>query len=222
MQWNLILQMIATISTALMLFVSTNIDDLLLLVALQSDHRRCYPPLTVLLGQIIGFGTILAISMLGFLSGLMIPEGWLACLGVLPLVLGLRQGGALLNPQRPKRTVTSDPLDGVAGPLLVVATRQHTILRVASLTLANGSDNIAVYLPLFGRLSAAELLLTIATFLVALGGLWFLAQWLVYHRRWRLRLQAAGPRLAPLVLIGLGLWLLSDSVLWTKLTSFSP
>lgn len=207
----------AVVAAALVVFAATNLDDLLLLVVICSDLRRNYPPSAVLAGQILGFFCILTLSLIGFWSGLVVPEPWMALLGVLPLALGVRQVLELRRHQPAGRHELSSGYRGHPEDLPAKsAPWRKTGLKVAALTLANGSDNVSVYLPLFGRLSPPDLLVTLATFLLALLGLWFLAQWLSQHPRWRRQLQVLGPRLSPLVLIVLGLWLLKGSVLWPQ------
>jgi len=203
---------------ALVLFAATNLDDLLLLVVISSDLRRRYPPLAVLAGQLLGFSVVLLVSLVGFWSGLIVPERWMAGLGVLPLALGVRQ---LLSLRRQGAFHGSAGQEASSGFLghpergtSPTRSFRRTGLKVAALTLANGSDNVSVYLPLFGRLNPLELVITVITFLVALVALWFLSQWLSRHHLWQHRLQTITPRLSPLVLIALGLWLLKDSVLW--------
>ena len=205
-------------SAALLLFAATNLDDLLLLLVIASDRQRRYRPVAVLAGQLLGFSAILAISLLGFWSGLVAPERWMACLGLLPLGLGLRQQLALQagsggQDHEAATGFLGHPEQGTALPSAAAASTRHVVLKVAALTLANGSDNISVYLPLFGRLNLAQLFITVSIFYAALLGLWGVSQWLSHHQRLQHVVQAMGPRLSPLVLIALGLWLLKDSVL---------
>lgn len=205
---------------ALLLFVATNIDDLLLLIAIHSDQRRRYPGQAVLLGQVIGFSAIVLISLIGFWFHLLIPANWLACLGVLPLALGLKQLWPLIHSLRSTGLrsfppgYVGDPEDAPPLP----ASWRRTSSKVAALTLANGSDNISVYLPTFAKLQSADLLLTIGTFYVGLLLLWQLSTWLAFHPRWQEWIRRTGPVLSPTVLIGLGLWLLKDSVVWQSLS----
>ena len=199
---------------ALLVFAATNIDDLLLLVVLFSDRRRQRLPGAVLVGQVLGFGAIVLISLLGFCSGLVIPSAWMACLGLLPLALGLRQ---LLNLRRSEETANALPRGFVGHPeqdTPLPAPWRRTSVKVAALTLANGSDNVSVYLPLFGRLSQGGVVITLFTFFCGLVVLWVFAQWLSQHSLWQHRIQTLGPRASPLVLMALGVWLLKDSVLW--------
>jgi len=207
-------QLAGLCSAALLLFAATNLDDLLLLLVIASDRQRRYHPVVVLAGQLLGFSAILAISLLGFWSGLVVPERWMACLGLLPLVLGLRQQLALHGaPGGQEHDAATGFLGHPEQVPALPASGRRMALKVAALTLANGSDNVSVYLPLFGQLHLVQLLVTVSVFYAALLSLWGLSQWLSHHQRLQHVVQAMGPRLSPLVLIALGLWLLKDSVL---------
>ena len=60
-------------------FVATNIDDLLLLVALFADPR--FSASRILLGQFIGMGVLIALSLAGALLAILVPSGWLGLVG---------------------------------------------------------------------------------------------------------------------------------------------
>lgn len=206
---------------AIVLFAATNIDDLFLLIVIHSDHRRKYPPQAVLIGQLIGFSLIIAVSLLGYGFHILIPGEWLACMGVFPLVLGTKQLAAGIA-FRLKRHSTATPpgsfTGAVAVPRLPTSWRR-TSTKLAALTIANGSDNISVYLPTFSRLNLHRLLLTLTIFYGCLIGLWSISNWLALHPRWQDWIQTHGPLFSPLVLISLGFWLLKDSVIWLAFTS---
>ena len=205
----------ALILAAILLFVATNIDDLLLLVAIHSDGRRSYPPRAVLLGQILGFTIIIVISLFGFWFNILLPSSWLACLGLFPFFMGCKQLIALLR----FRFAASNSEHGIPRPGDPVelprfsASWRRTASKVAVLTLANGSDNISIYLPAFSKFSSVELLVTVSTFYFSLLMLWSLSNWLAYHPRWQASFRRYGSIVAPIVFLYLGLWLLSDSVI---------
>jgi cadmium resistance protein CadD (predicted permease) len=72
-------------------------------------------------------------------------------------------------------------------------------------TIANGGDNIGIYVPAFAVHSGAEIGV-IAMVFVAMTALWcMLAHWMVNHRRFGAPLRRYGHIFAPLVLIGLGI-----------------
>jgi cadmium resistance protein CadD (predicted permease) len=85
------------------------------------------------------------------------------------------------------------------------------MVSVAAITLANGGDNIGIYVSLFAGQTWAELGLTLLVFGVLVALWYWLAQALVSHPLMGNRLTTVGHRLMPFVLIGLGLFILIDS-----------
>ena len=82
---------------------------------------------------------------------------------------------------------------------------------VAGVTVANGGDNIGLYLPLFARCNGPQLALTLVVFALMLG-LWCAAAWrLLQAPAVAKTVQRLAQPIAPLVLIGLGLLILLDS-----------
>ena len=71
--------------TAIVVFVSTNIDDLFLLAAFFADPRVRYR--SIVIGQYAGIGVLVVFSALVALLALAFPEGWVALLGIVPLYL---------------------------------------------------------------------------------------------------------------------------------------
>ena len=79
---------------------------------------------------------------------------------------------------------------------------------MAIVTMANGGDNIGVYTPSFAIRSASEIAV-IALIFVVITALWcFLAHTMVNHPKLGLLIRRYGHRLAPVVLIGLGMLIL--------------
>jgi cadmium resistance protein CadD (predicted permease) len=81
-------------------------------------------------------------------------------------------------------------------------------LAVLVITVANGADNLGVYIPLFATTGAAGLAVYGAVFTILLA-LWCAgARWLVHHAAAGAPLRRWGPRAVPYVLVGIGLWIL--------------
>jgi len=81
-------------------------------------------------------------------------------------------------------------------------------LAVAAITVANGADNLGVYIPLFATADVAALAVYGAVFALQLA-LWCAgARWLVHHPSAGTPLRRWGPRAVPWILIGIGLWIL--------------
>ncbi|MEV5819525.1 cadmium resistance transporter [Micromonospora harpali] len=129
---------------------------------------------------------------------LVVPDPWTGLLGLLPIALGVR---ALL--------ARSDD----DGPPAVVG----GLLGVAGVTIANGADNIAVYVPVFRSLAPADALVWLVVF-AALVGLWCaVAAGLGGHPavvRWVGRV---GHWLAPVVFVAIGALILVTSGVLTRL-----
>lgn len=78
------------------------------------------------------------------------------------------------------------------------------------MTFANGGDNLGIYIPLFASSTLAELLLTVALFLV-LVAVWCVVGWrLTQQPQVAASLARCGHVVMPLVLIGLGVYILIE------------
>lgn len=198
----MLMQQVITASGA---FMATNVDDIVLLTLLFSrlPHRDRALPLMV--GQMLGFSLLVLVSLLGVLGRQALPQGGLALLGLLPIGLGLHRwqqaGGGDADPLTAADGTQACPGLTGAGPLA-------ELLGMVGLTVANGSDNIGVYLPLFAQADRSAVTVTVITFAAALA-LWMALAWgLTRNPALAPLLQRYGSALVPAVLIGLGLLIL--------------
>lgn len=183
-------------------FVATNIDDIFLLTALfAARHLRTR---AVVLGQFAGIAVLVLGSVIAARLALAISPQWLALLGLAPLWLGLMQLRA-----RWRGETENDDADLQRGEQAAERRWHSQIAAVAAITVANGSDNLGVYIPLFAHTPAA-IPIYVAVFAV-LTGLWcWLGHALVTHRVIGSHIQRVGHALLPFVLIALGLFILID------------
>lgn len=181
------------------LFAVTNVDDILVL-SLFFGRGAGQPGAArrITAGQYLGFTALLAVTVAAAYGATFLPESAIAYLGLLPLALGLRAAWQAWK----------DHQDGSGGGQRGVGQDGPKTLQVAAVTVANGSDNIGVYLPVFARSGIAGIAVYVVVFLV-LVGVWCAAGWFFATRpavagvigRW-------GHILHPLVLIALGLFIL--------------
>lgn len=70
-------------------FVPTNIDDLLILMAFFATPR--FLPFQIVLGQYIGMGSLIAVSLLGLLIDLVVPVNLIGLIGLFPIAIGIKE-----------------------------------------------------------------------------------------------------------------------------------
>jgi cadmium resistance protein CadD (predicted permease) len=171
-------------------FAATNLDDIFLLTvffARRGSTRR------IVAGQFLGFAAIVIVSLAGvWAAGAAVPHDWIRLLGIFPLAIGVKE---LVQLHNSKSTRTAERNGSLS------------VFSIAVITLANGADNIGVYVPSFFA-SRSHLWLVLSTYglLVLLwcaGGKWFGSHPLILKAldRW-------GHWIVPFVLIGLGVYIL--------------
>jgi cadmium resistance protein CadD (predicted permease) len=85
---------------------------------------------------------------------------------------------------------------------------------VAGVTIANGGDNIGIYVPLFASSSTLAEIITLVAIFLAVTAVWCaLAYYLVNHQLIATRLRRVGHIVLPFVLIGLGAYILANAFL---------
>jgi cadmium resistance protein CadD (predicted permease) len=198
---------LSELGIGIVVFASTNIDDMFVLAAFFADPHRSRRSIVV--GQYLGIGALVAASAVAALLALAVPEGWVALLGLAPLLLGLSKLGALRRVAVESATEGEISMNGqqrsAGGGLWSQA------LAVAGTTVANGGDNIGVYVPLFA--SALDAMATYAITFAVMTGAWCgLGYLLVNNRFVGGSMRRYGHILLPVVLIGLGLYILSGAL----------
>jgi cadmium resistance protein CadD (predicted permease) len=182
---------------ALLVFVTTNIDDIVILSVLFADPKL--RTRSVVLGQFLGIGALVVVSALAGLASVAIPPGWPALLGVIPLGLGIHKVVVLVRGRR-REEKEPDP----------VRAGRSQILAVAAVTIANGGDNVGVYVPIFAT-ERGRILLYVAVFAVMTAVWCVLGFKLVHNRVFGARLERWGHVVLPIVLVALGLHILSGA-----------
>ncbi|KMO37740.1 hypothetical protein VQ03_18800 [Methylobacterium tarhaniae] len=186
---------LTSVSLAITLFASTNLDDLFVLVGFFSDPR--YRLRQVAIGQYLGLSALVLASLAGSLLSLVVAPVWFGLLGLLPIVLGTRRLLAL----------RSDDGDEAASEPASLG----KVLAVAGVTIANGGDNIGIYTPVFATSAAPRLVLVLAVFAVMVA-LWLgFAHWLVHHPALGAPIRRIGRVATPFVLIGIGAMVLVEA-----------
>lgn len=190
--------MAATFFTAVLSFASTNIDDIFVLMILYAQVKNARGIAQIVAGQYAGIGLLVALGMMGALGTQLFPPRYIGLLGFLPLFLGVR---AWVSYRR-----------GGEGDGEKKET-QPRFFSVCLLTMANGADNIGVYIPVFSGYTLAEMLVTSAVF-AGMIALWCCLGYVLASRPYvKQRITRYQHVLVPAVLIALGLMILVENAL---------
>ncbi|MDF2767321.1 MAG: Cadmium resistance transporter [Nitrososphaeraceae archaeon] len=193
-------------------FVSTNIDDLLILMAFFATPR--FPPFQIVLGQYIGMGSLIAVSLLGLLIALVVPRNLIGFIGLFPIAIGIKE---LLELH--KKSNDYDNKDNEEEQL----SKQHLqrskkiaylpFLTVAAVTFSGGEE-IGIYTSLFATNNEVSQIIMLVSVVMVLTGFWCgLANYFVNHSFLADRFRHIAARLLPFVLIGLGIYILVEAFL---------
>jgi len=178
----------AVVPASVTTFAATNIDDIVLLTFF---FARRVPTRNIVAGQYLGFLAIILLSCAGLLATLAIPHQWTRALGLVPLALGLKHLVLLFRPNGTEETQAD----------------RQSLISIALITLSNGADNVAVYIPFFSvNRRYLSLILTSYASLVALWCM--IGKWLGNHPMILNAVNRAGTILVPFVFIALGVHIL--------------
>jgi cadmium resistance transport/sequestration family protein len=152
-------------------FIATNIDDILILMFLFSQINSHLRYQHIITGQYLGFIVLVISSLPGLLGGLIIPPNWIGLLGLIPIAMGMSN---LINQEdddtQNMKVVPREYSD--TNTSSIFNTQTYT---VALITVANGSDNISVYIPMFASSSLNDVLIIIGIFFILIAVWCYLA-----------------------------------------------
>lgn len=183
-------------------FIATNIDDLFVLMLFFSTS---YHKWQVVVGQYIGIGALVAVSTLGSLIALVVPQYIIGLLGLVPITIGAIRLLHLRNNNYKSNEIK----------MPVSKWQNHlSILTVAGVTFSNGGDNIGIYMPLFATYNSAFEVIYLSTIFMIMTAVWcIIAYYLVRHPLIATRMKKTGHIIFPLVLIGLGIYIILTSLI---------
>jgi len=178
-------------------FAVTNFDNLALLVSWLLGARGRWAP--VFVGHLVGMGVLLLLAWSFGIGAELLPVRYVGYLGVIPIGLGLK-GLYDLAREGPGGEGAPVGSNVAVRPLSIAATQ-----------IANGVDTVLVFGPLLAETEAGTDLVMVAGF-VAMALLWFgLARFLEGRVARLFFLARYAHWVAPIVLIGVGLYILDNT-----------
>jgi len=212
--------LISSLQSALAVAMATTFDDNIYLTGFFSETDRHFRPVHVVAGELIGFSVLIGSSFLASrLLANTIPitvSGWL---GTLPILIGIHSLIELVQqPQTRPLTPSRFPADQgprqgfhSSRPALRAVLIDRRTYRVSAITISNGGNNLAVYIPLLGTNSLGSALITVLTCYAAVLGWLLLSFRLTRLPGVAIVLARHASRIFPFVLMWLGFRILSDS-----------
>lgn len=187
--------MTATVIAALFAYAATNVDDLFInmLFFAQADTTAQIRQVTA--GKYLGIGALFFLSLVGAWFAQALPYGALRLLGLVPIALGVK---AWLGRSNAEENASDHPSNASAS--LMIST--------ALITMANGADNVGVYIPLFVGYDAWQVIATAAVFALMTAVWCFVSRRLADLPILRGVLTRYKHIAVPVVLIALGVYIL--------------
>lgn len=199
-------ELLTAISTGMTAFTATNLDDILILLLFFSQVNAVFRRRHIVFGKYLGFTALVLASLPGFFGRLIFPPDWIGMLGLLPIAIGLSR---LLNPETDDSEAEAE-LEQSEKSFFSSFLSPQTY-SVAAVTVANGGDNIGIYVPLFASNTLESLAVILAVFFAMVGVWCYAAYRLIQMRAIADTLTRYGNQLVPFVLIGLGMAILVKS-----------
>lgn len=198
--------LLTAIPTGFTAFLATNLDDILILLLFFAQVNEEFHHRHIVTGQYLGFTALVLASLPGFFGSFFFPRPWIGLLGLVPIAIGLSR---LFNPDDydvQSQPETTTPQNSFFSSILSPPT-----YGVAAVTIANGGDNIGIYVPLFANSSETSLLIILGVFFVLVSVWCYIAYQLTRLKIIAKNLTRYGNLLIPFVLICLGILILIDS-----------
>lgn len=189
-------EVLITVGVGVAAFVSTNLDNLFLLMAMMKGSSL--GARAVVLGYGSAMALVLAVGTLGSYAGDLVADAWLRYLGLIPLAMGVWRLWDLRRGVDPNAKESAPSQAGGAASVFGVM-------------LANSGDSLGVFTSLMSETSELLVLVIFATAL-AMSGLWVAAaRWLVEHPALAPHLRRLDRYLVPILLLAIGIYILSDT-----------
>lgn len=165
-------QLLTAFTESLVAFAATNIDDIIILLLLFSQVDVNFRRSHIWVGHFLGFLIIILASLPGFFGGLFVQREFIGLLGILPIIIGIKKLVKKDQENTQIQAVTTD-LKGSspANPILAfISSILHPqVYKVGAVTVANGGDNISIYIPLFAGQNLVTLGVIIGVFFFMVG-----------------------------------------------------
>ncbi|MEM3341819.1 MAG: cadmium resistance transporter [Thermoplasmata archaeon] len=198
-------ELVATFLVACFAFITTNLDEILVLILLFSSGK--YSAVQIALGFYAGIAVAVIASLLASVFSLFMPEYIVGFIGLIPVLIGIK---SFIN------QIHGSDFEDVGEIKSALKKSAVGVASVFLLTVANCGDNFGVYTALFAAASARTIIIYIIVFVVFTALLCIAASSLTRSLRTGRRIALVGEALFPFLVIAIGLYVMVEcgTLLW--------
>lgn len=207
--------MLEVIISAIMSFIGTNFDDLFVDTIFFAGVSGEKQGRSIVIGKYLGIGALVFVSLLGAFGLQLLPGKYIGLLGLVPMGLGIKAAIDYFNERNSAQAECFAGGNDINKADEEPNLQKHRSLlwSVALVTIANGADNISVYIPLFAGYAFRQLGVLVCVFAV------MIAVWCLIAKRladWPL-LKGALIKykgvIVPVVFVALGVYIMVENFL---------
>jgi len=199
--------MVLLILASLIAYVTTEIDDLLVLLVLFSKASTKREKASIILGKYLGISILCGCCgyFVSYISKL--NTAWVGLLGVVPILMGIKSAvDAIKHRSEPDKFSSKFGI----GSFFITA------LEVMVITLASSGDNIAVYISFFTSVHGMEYIIVAIVFFI-MQAIWCtIAILIVNEKSIKQYISQSSRLLIPMLFIALGIYIMvkDGTILW--------
>ena len=194
--------MLQTIFSAIAVYISTSIDYLFILLIIFSQSQTKKGLRQIYLGQYLGTGILVAVSLFAAYVLNFIPQDWIiGLLGLIPIYLGIRV--AMVGEEEAEEEEVVEKLKSGGASRL--------FWTVSLITIASGGDNLGIYIPYFASISFSEIIIALVVFAISIAVLCYISYRLAQISFVADTLEKYERIIVPVVFIGLGFFILIEN-----------
>lgn len=206
----------SAIATGAAVALATTFDDNIYLTSFFGRVSRTFRPRHVVVGEFLGLTILISISLVGYFVGMVVSDMWVGLLGVLPIMIGIHQ---LMGKEDDEDSDVIEEVEKVHTEVgrprikqsLWSTIRDPKTHRVTAVHVSNGGNNVAVYIPLFASSSLPSLGVILTMCYMTIGFWCFCSYNLTRFPGISVLIARYGRKIAPFVLIYLGLSIIVKS-----------
>ena len=194
--------MLQTIFSAIAVYISTSIDYLFILLIIFSQSQTKKGLRQIYLGQYLGTGILVAVSLFAAYVLNFILQDWIiGLLGLIPIYLGIRV--AMIGEEEAEEEEVVEKLKSGGSSRL--------FWTVSLITIASGGDNLGIYIPYFASISFSEIIIALVVFAISIAVLCYISYQLAKISFVAETLEKYERIIVPVVFIGLGFFILIEN-----------